>query len=76
MPKYKDLDGDSGVVGFELGPDWIEVEFESGAAKFYRYTYASAGIEHVNEMKQLAIMGEGLNAYINLRTKKLYASKR
>ncbi|MBZ0259237.1 MAG: hypothetical protein K8F90_01355 [Hyphomicrobiales bacterium] len=76
MPKYTDRDGDSGISRFEYGSDWIEVEFERGNERVYRYTYASAGAGHVEKMKRLADAGEGLNAYINKQVAKLYASKR
>ncbi|GKY87392.1 hypothetical protein [Sinisalibacter aestuarii] len=76
MPKYKDLDGDSNVVAYEYGGDWIEVEFASGTARFYLYTYNSAGALHVEAMKRLADLGDGLNAYINVNVRKDYASKR
>lgn len=76
MPIYKNIDGDSGILSYECGSDWIEVEFESGRSRFYRYTYASAGSVNVEEMKRLAEMGDGLNSFImhNVRTR--YASKR
>ena len=30
----------------------------------YRYSYINTGQAHVEEMKRLAIVGEGLNSYI------------
>ena len=74
MPLYKDVDRDSGVVRYEYGADWIEVQFRDG--KIYRYTYFSAGVQLIEEMKRLANKGEGLNAYINKFVSKLYESKR
>ncbi|MCA3502009.1 MAG: hypothetical protein IOD05_01840 [Rhodobacter sp.] len=76
MPTYRDVDGDSGVISFEYGPDWIEVEFEEGANRIYRYTYLSVGSEHVEKMKRLADSGEGLNSYINRYAARRYALKR
>ena len=35
-----------------------------GTAKTYRYSYASAGEHHVEQMKVLAQNGCGLNSYI------------
>jgi hypothetical protein len=75
MPKYREVDGDSGVIGYEYGPDWIEVEFEKGTSRFYRYTYLSAGSDHVEKLKGLADAGEGLNSYINRYVARRYASK-
>lgn len=76
MQNYKDLDGDSGVRRYDYGPDWIEVEFAQGSFRTYRYTYLSAGSVHVDEMKRLADLGEGLNAYIHKNVAQQYDSKR
>jgi len=65
MPNYANRGGDSGIVAYESGPDWIEVEFTSGAYRFYKYTYASAGSGQIEVMKKLAADGHGLNSYIN-----------
>jgi len=75
MPMYKNLNGDSGIVSYECGADWIEVTFQRGKELVYRYTYASAGSTHVEQMKRLAQAGTGLNEYINKFVAKLYASK-
>ncbi len=50
MERYLDLDGDSGVVGYEIGDTLIRVKF-SGTAKIYTYSYRSAGIDKVERMK-------------------------
>lgn len=76
MPRYKDTDGDSGIYAYEIGPDWIEVEFSRGTTRFYRYTYASAGSGHVEMMKKLAAQGDGLNTFIRAYVKDAYTSKR
>jgi hypothetical protein len=73
MQTYKDLGGDSGVTGFEIGQDSITVQFHDGS--IYLYTNASAGSGPIQTMKQLAARGEGLNAYINTTVKKDYASR-
>ncbi len=75
MPIYDDIDGDSGVLSYEYGSDWIIVEFERGQQRHYKYTYASAGSIHVDRMKVLANQGEGLNSYINRNVGKAYAQK-
>lgn len=75
MSIYQDVDGDSGIVSYKYGADWIEVEFRRGADRLYRYTYVSAGSIHVEEMKRLADAGEGLNSYINRYVARRYASK-
>ncbi|MFZ7101509.1 MAG: hypothetical protein ACOWWO_02490 [Peptococcaceae bacterium] len=30
MERYKDIDGDSGVTGYEYGADYIRVQFSTG----------------------------------------------
>jgi hypothetical protein len=73
MERYRDIDGDSGVAGFENGSDYIRVQFSDGSV--YLYTYASAGSNNIEEMKRLALAGEGLNAFIDKNVKKRYAKK-
>jgi len=71
MEKYRDTGGDSGVIAYEIGLDYISVQF-SGTARIYTYSYRKAGSTHVDNMKQLARNGSGLNSYINRHTKHLY----
>jgi hypothetical protein len=73
MERYKNLDGDSAIVAFESDAESITIEFNDGAA--YRYTYQSAGVINVEEMKLLASRGRGLNGFINRNVKKGYAGK-
>lgn len=70
---YKDLDGDSGVVRYEYGSDFINVQFSTGA--IYSYTYQSAGESNIEKMKKLADKGNGLNAFINTHVRKLYEKR-
>lgn len=76
MAIYKNLDGDSNIVRYEYGPDWIKVEFRSGRDRIYLYTYASAGEVNIKEMKRLADLGDGLNSFIMRNVKDDYSSKR
>ena len=62
MQIYKNLGGNSNIIAFELGDDYIDVQFNK--EMIYRYSYISAGILKVNEMKRLALQGYGLNSYI------------
>lgn len=62
MQNYSNLCGKSGVSAFEIGTDFIKVMFSTG--KIYTYTYRSAGMEKVEEMKRLALGGCGLNSFI------------
>ena len=71
MERYLDLDGDSGVVGYEIGDTFIRVKF-SGTAKIYTYSYRSAGVTRIEDMKRLARSGDGLNSYIKLYANQLY----
>lgn len=71
MEKYKNVGGDSGVSSFEIGADYIIVKF-SGTPRSYCYSYSKAGQHHVENMKNLARSGSGLNSYINRYVKDLY----
>lgn len=68
---YKDIDGDSGVSAYEIGIDFIDVQFKQ-AIKIYRYSYESAGKDNVEIMKALAKSGDGLNSFINKNARTLY----
>ena len=70
MELYKDLNGDSGVLCYEIGDDYIIVQFKTCSS--YTYTYSSAGQENVEIMKMLAKNGDGLNSFINKHVKMLY----
>ncbi|MCH8518733.1 hypothetical protein LAT59_03145 [Candidatus Gracilibacteria bacterium] len=70
MIPYKNINGDSGVISYEYGEDYIKVKFKDNS--IYVYTYESAGKIHIDKMKQLADLGQGLNAYINTNVKYLY----
>ena len=72
MQPYQNLSGESGVRAYEIGDDYIKVEFSNGT---YLYTYQSAGEENIETMKQLAEEGRGLNRFINRVVKELFESK-
>lgn len=71
MEIYQNIDGDSGVLEYECGADYIKVKFSS--PHIYVYTYASAGRDNVEQMKILAMRGDGLNSFINRIVKRMYA---
>ncbi|MCR4427652.1 MAG: hypothetical protein NUW23_15980 [Firmicutes bacterium] len=73
MERYANLGGDSGVVAYEIGDDFVRVQFWDGS--IYLYTYASAGVNNIERMKELARGGQGLNAFINRYVRKAYARK-
>ena len=63
MDPYKNLNGDSGVVEYEIGMDLIRVQFRN--RQIFRYTNETAGRDHVERMKELARQGRGLSTYIS-----------
>lgn len=73
MIQYKNLRGDSGVYAYEIGNDFIKVQFRDGS--IYLYNNASAGSSNISQMKMLALGGSGLNSFINTNVRKRYASK-
>lgn len=73
MERYKNLGGDAGVVNYEIGPDYISIQFKDGCT--YLYTNTSAGANNIEQMKKLAALGHGLNSFINTTVRKLYANK-
>ena len=73
MEPYRNLGGDSGVESYEIGSDFIRVQFSDGSV--YLYTYESAGSQNIEHMKQLAVNGQGLNSFINTTVRYDYARK-
>jgi len=63
VQRYLNLSGDSGVIAYEIGADYIRVQFRTGLP--YRYSHARAGRHHVERMKELAEAGRGLSTYIS-----------
>lgn len=73
MERYKNLGGDSNVVAYEMGSDFIKVQFSDGST--YTYDNQSAGSGNIERMKSLASSGQGLNSFINGAVRKRYSSK-
>ena len=73
MEQYRNFGENSGVRQFEIGDDFIRVEFEREGT--YVYDYASTGAEHVERMKVLARSGQGLGTYISQHARKAFARK-
>lgn len=73
MERYRNLSGDSNVANYEIGIDYIKVEFKDGS--LYLYNHSSTGKPDIDQMKKLALSGEGLNSFINTKVKKRYAAK-
>ena len=70
MKKYGNHSGNSGVIAYEEGPDWIKVKFIDGSV--YIYSYKKAGKHHVEQLKILAKAGKGLSGYISKYVKDRY----
>ena len=73
MQRYANLSGNSGVVRYRLGEDWIDVQFVNGDR--YRYDSGSVGKQRLAKMKQLAVRGQGLATYISRYVHDRYRSK-
>ena len=73
MESYRNLGGNSGVEAYEIGQDFIKVQFSDGSV--YMYTNKSAGAQNIERMKQLAVNGQGLNSFINTVVRNDYAWK-
>jgi len=73
MEKYRNLNGNSGVTGYEIYDIGIRVEFSHDT--IYNYTYASAGKRVIERMKKLAAAGKGLSTYISRYVKEKFDKK-
>jgi len=75
MTPYRNLNGDSGVVSYEIAEDSIHVVFRAGVHRNYVYDHVRPGRAMVDRMKALAIQGRGLNAYTNATVRNSYAQR-
>jgi len=75
MTPYRNLGGNSNIVAYEATEDAIQVVFKSGRHRNYLYNSVRPGATVVENMKQLAKQGCGLNAYIKSVFKSRYARK-
>lgn len=64
MQRYQNKSGDSGVAYYEIGEDYITIQFE-GNSSAYTYNEELNGKKHIDKMKTLAQAGKGLGTYIN-----------
>jgi hypothetical protein len=74
MAQYGGNKRRTGVRGYEIGPDSIDVEFSSGWV--YRFSYQKPGPLRVERMKQLAESGHGLSTFISKHVKNRFESRR
>jgi hypothetical protein len=73
MPRYLNLDGDSGVAAYDIAPGAIAVMFVDGDV--YIYTDASTGRATVEQMQALARRGRGLSTFISRYVRDRYFEK-
>jgi len=73
MERYQNRSGNSDIVAYQLGPTSITIKFAEGW--LYLYTYESAGAENVEQMKKLAVSGQGLSSFISTRVRDDYEQK-
>lgn len=73
MRAYGRKGGRSGVVAYDIGPDWIVLRFVDGGT--YRYDHHHPGPYHVAEMQRLAEAGSGLSTYLNQHVRDDYAAR-
>ena len=71
MKRY--INGESGILAYECGSDFIRIQFTDGS--IYLYTYESAGVFCVEKMKKLAQRGKGLNTFINRMVRGNYSER-
>ena len=70
MEIYLNHSGRSGIYGYDIGDYFIVIYFSKGSE--YKWTYDSTGEDNVNQMKELARSGSGLNSFINNNCKDDY----
>jgi hypothetical protein len=73
VQRYKNLSGKSAIRAYEIYDKSIVIEFRYAGK--YLYNYDQPGREHVEEMKRLAVDGEGLSTYITQNVRNLFAKK-
>jgi hypothetical protein len=73
MERYKNLNGNSGIMSYDIGRDSIIVMFRGGHT--YLYNYVVTGKVHIEKMKKLARKGIGLSTYISRHVKDRYAEQ-
>lgn len=71
MEPYKNKQGNSGVLAYELGPDFIRLRFRD-RDDVYTYSYRSAGKRKIESMKKLAKTGKGLSTFVSRHVRDQY----
>lgn len=70
MLKYKDIDWDSWIIEYQIWETYIDIKFKSW--KIYKYSYSSAWVENIENMKKLAIDWDWLNSYLMKNCRDLF----
>lgn len=73
LQRYRNRHLNSGVTAYEIGDDYIKVEFADGP--LYLYTHTIPGMRKVEQMKKLALSGKGLSSFISRNVRDEYASR-
>jgi hypothetical protein len=73
LHRYRNRGRNSGVTAYEIGDDYIKVEFADGP--LYLYTHDIPGERKVEQMKKLALQGKGLSTFISRSVRDQYASR-
>jgi hypothetical protein len=64
MKKYLDKSRGSGISHYSIDENSVDVLFKNNHS-VYRYSTPPINRVHIENMKELAEQGEGLNTYIN-----------
>jgi hypothetical protein len=73
LQRYKNRSSCSGVSAYEIGEDYIKVEFADGP--LYLYNHQTPGMRKVEKMKRLAVAGKGLSTFISRNVRDDYAAR-
>ena len=63
MREYGKPNGKSGITAYEIGKDYMDIQFRNG--KVYRYKKDNVGDLNFLNMVTAALIGCGLNSFIN-----------
>ena len=63
MTPYRNTNGNSGITHYAIGDAHIDIQFQNGG--IYRYEETNIGRLNFLNMKAAAIIGNGLNSFIN-----------
>lgn len=75
MIPYKNISWKSNIAFYQYDETSITIEFKSWKERTYLYTYASAWFTHIEKMKKLADLWEGLNSYISTEKPDYHSKK-